>query len=243
MPLRGKVALVTGGAHRVGRSIVLELAARGAHVAINYHRSEKAALDTERCAAGFGVGAMRVRADAADPAQVSDMIAAVESRLGPIAFLVASAGVFRRTPINAVTERDWDEMMRGNFEVFRVPAAAIAATMQQRGGGAIVAIADVAAVRPWADYIPYCVAKSRVLNHARRLAVALAPAVRVNSVLPGPVLFPPDYPEVERQQEISRTLLRRGGHPEEVARVVAFLLENDYLTGVELPVDGGRLLA
>src|SRR5690606_27699437 len=122
-------------------------------------------------------------------------------------FLVASAGTFRRTPIDAVSERDWDDMMRGNFDVFRVPAAAIVPAMQRRGRGAIVAIGDVAAVRPWADYLPYCVAKSRVLHHARALAVALAPAVRVNCVLPGPVLFPPDYPDDERRREISRTLL------------------------------------
>lgn len=241
MSLRGKVALVTGGAHRVGRAIALELAARGANVAINYHRSRAAALDTERCAAGFGVAAISVAADAADAEQVAAMRIEVEARLGQIDLLVASAGVLRRTPIDSATEADWQDMMRGNFEVFRVPTAALAATMQRRGG-AIVAIADVAARRPWADYIPYCVAKRRVLEHARHLAIELAPRVRVNSVLPGPVLFPPDYPEAERRREVGRTLLERAGCGEDVARAVAFLLDNDYLTGVELPVDGGRLL-
>lgn len=240
MPLRGKTALVTGGAHRLGRAIVLELAARGVHVAINYHRSEAAAIDTQRCAAGFGVGAERCAADAADPRAVADMVEAVQQRLGSLDFLVASAGVFRRTPFATASEVDWADMMRGCFDVFRVPAAIVAPVMKRRGG-AIVAIADVAALRPWADYIPYSVAKSRVVEHTRRLAVELAPEVRVNCILPGPVLFPPGYPAQERRDEIERTLLGREGRAADVARAVADLLDSDYMTGVALPVDGGRL--
>ncbi len=242
MSIRGRVALVTGGAHRLGRAITLELAAHGAHVAINYHRSETAARDTERCAAAFGVAAMRIGADAADTDAVAAMVASVEARLGPIDFLVASAGVFRRTPVDGASERDWGEMMRGNFETFRVPAAIIAPSMQARGRGAIVAISDVAALRPWGDYIPYCVAKRRVLHHARQLASAFAPTVRVNCILPGPVLFPPDYPPAAQEREVAKTLLRRAGHASDIARAVLFLLENDYLTGAQIPVDGGRLL-
>lgn len=240
--LRGHVALVTGGAHRLGRAVVLELAARGAHVAINYHTSQAAAVDTEACAAAFGVRALSVRADAADPDAVADMVATVERRLGPIDHLIAAAGVFRRTPPHAVTAADWRDMTRGNLETFRVCAHAVAAKMTRRPGCSITAFADVAALRPWSDYIPYCVAKRRVLAEAERLAVRLAPAVRVNCVLPGPVLFPPGYPEDARQREISRTLLDRDGSAGAVARAVAFLIETDYLTGVRLPVDGGRLL-
>ncbi len=243
MSLRGKVALVTGGAHRLGRAVVLELASRGVDVAINFHHSHEAALATERCAAGYGVNAMRSPADAADPDAVERMVEEISDRLGTIDYLIAAAGVFRRTPVEAVGEDDWHDMMHGNVATFRTCAAAVAPRMQESGGGAIVAFGDVAALRPWRDYIPYCVSKSLVLAHARALAVELAPTVRVNSVLPGPVLFPPDYPEAARQSEIRRTLLQRAGHPGDIAGAVAFLLESDYLTGAELPVDGGRLLA
>jgi len=242
MSIRGKTVLITGGADRLGRSIALELASRGAQVAINYRRSSAAAEETRRRAAGFGVRTICAQADVTDPAATAVMVHTVEERLGPIDHLVAAAGVFQRTPLDEVTQDAWDEMMRGNYETFRVPAAILAPAMRHRGGGSIVAFGDVAAVRPWSDYIPYCVAKSRVLHHARDLAVAFAPEVRINCVLPGPVLFPPDYPAEARRKEVDRTLLRRAGQPGDVARAVAFLLEGEYLTGVQLPVDGGRLL-
>jgi NAD(P)-dependent dehydrogenase (short-subunit alcohol dehydrogenase family) len=233
---------VTGGAHRLGRSVVLELASRGADVAIHYNQSAAAALATARCAAGYGARTTIVQADAADEAAVAAMVDQVVADLGPVDILVACAGVFRRTPLADARTRDWQDMMRGNFDTFRNCADKLAPAMAARGRGAIVAFGDVAALRPWADYIPYCTAKARVLAHARTLSRRLAPAVRVNSVLPGPVLFPSDYPAEARHREVERTLLGRAGQPEDVARAVAFLLENDYLTGVELPIDGGRLL-
>ncbi len=221
---------------------MLELAARGSHVALNYNRSEDDAIDTERCAAAFGVRSLRVQGDAGDPSAAARMNEVVEETLGPIDYLVSCAGVFRRTPVETVVEADWRDMMHGNFETFRAAAAAVAPGMKRRGSGAIVAFGDVAAVRPWSEYLPYCVSKSCVLAHARELARALAPQVRVNAVLPGPVLFPPDYPAESSESEIRRTLLKRRGHGEDIARAVAYLLDNDYVTGAELPVDGGRLL-
>ncbi len=243
MDLRGKAVLVSGGARRLGRAIALAVANRGANVAVHFHSSEEAAIATEAEIRDGGSRAMRVGADAADSAEVGDMLQQVEAELGPLDAWVAAAGVFRRTPPNQVTDDDWQFMMRGNFETFRVPASLIGPAMVQRGAGSIVAIADVAAVRPWADYVPYCVSKSRLLHHARKLARELAPRVRVNTILPGPVLFPDDYPEEAKQREIGNTLLRREGSADDIAKAALFLLENDYLTGVQLPVDGGRLLA
>lgn len=239
--LRDKVVLVTGGAHRLGRAVALELAARGAHLAINYHRSAAEALDTARDVAGFGVAALPIQADAADPSQVDAMVEQVERDLGRIDHWIAAAGVFRRTPVASVTADDWRDMTRGNYETVRVCAERIAPTMVQRGGS-IVAFGDVGGIRPWADYIPYCVAKARVMAYAAELAARLAPSVRVNCILPGPVLFPLGYPAPARQREIDRTLLGRAGSAGAIARSVAFLVESEYITGVRLPVDGGRLL-
>jgi len=242
MNLRGGVTLITGGGHRLGRAIALELAARGANVAIHYHRSELAAAETEKRARALGVASMRAGADAADAGAVRAMLDRVRRTLGPVDAWVAGAGVFRRTPPSAVAPADWTDMMRGNYETFRVPAEQIAPAMIARGSGSIVAIGDVAALRPWTEYLPYCVSKSRLLHRVRQLARQLAPAVRVNAVLPGPVLFPENYPDEARQRELANTLLGREGSAADIARAVAFLLENDYLTGTLLAVDGGRLL-
>ena len=241
MQLSGATALVTGGAHRVGRAIALALAAEGANVAINYHRSAEAAAATvaevERC----GVRSVALPGDAADSNQFAGVLEGFDRAFPRLDLFVANAGAFRRTPLADVGAEDWDEMMRLNFETLLVPARQVAERMRDRGGS-IVAIADVAAVHPWADYVPYCVAKSCVVGLVRGLARALAPKVRVNAVAPGPVLFPEGFDPRAREREIARTALGREGSAADVAAAVAFLARDDYVTGALLPVDGGRLL-
>lgn len=241
MQLSGATALVTGGAHRVGRAIALALAAEGANVAINYHRSAGAAAatvaDVERC----GVRCVALPGDAADADQFARVLEGFDCVFPRLDLFVANAGAFRRTPLAQVAAEDWDEMMRLNFETLLVPVRAIADRMRE-GGGSIVAIADVAAVDPWADYVPYCVAKSCVVGLVRGLARALAPKVRVNAVAPGPVLFPEGFDSKAREREIARTAVGREGSAADVAAAVAFLARDEYVTGALLPVDGGRLL-
>ena len=241
MQLSGATALVTGGAHRVGRAIALALAAEGANVAINYHRSADAAgatvAEVERC----GVRSLALPGDAADAAGFARVLDGFDRAFPRLDLLVANAGAFRRTPLGSVDESNWDEMMRLNFDTLLVPVRQVAERMRD-GGGAIVAIADVAAVHPWADYIPYCVAKSCVVGLVRGLARQLAPKVRVNAVAPGPVLFPDGFDPKARAREIARTALGREGSAADVAAAVVFLARDEYVTGALLPVDGGRLL-
>jgi pteridine reductase len=241
MNLRGANVLITGGAHRLGRAIALRLAAEGANLAINYHRSAAAAEETCADALRQGVRCITVAGDAAEGNAVAAMAERVETELGRLDLWVANAGIFRRTPFADVDAAGWDEMWRGNFLTFARPAAVIAPLLRRRGG-CIVAIADVAAQRPWADHLPYSVAKSSVVALARRLAIDLAPAVRVNAIAPGPVLFPTDFPADQRRHEVERTLLRREGGAENIAAAVVELATNDYVTGALYPVDGGRLL-
>lgn len=243
MELSGRTALVTGGAHRLGRRITLALAGAGANVVVHYNDSAAAAEETVLLAREAGVDASAVQADASKPPQVERMLASVFARFDHIDLFVANAGVFRRTPISSLGEADWDDMLRLNFETFRVPVQRIARRMQEQGAGSIVALADVAGIRPWADYAPYSIAKSCVIAYARVLARRLAPAVRVNCIAPGPILFPPSYGLDARRREISRTLLNRQGRPEQIGDAVLYLARNDYVTGTVLPVDGGRLLA
>ena len=243
MQLRGATALITGGAHRLGRAIGLALAEAGTNVAFTYWSSADAARETVRALEQRGVRALAVRADAADDRRMAAAIATVRRTFGRVDVWVANAGVFRRTPLAAATPADWDDMLRLNFETFLVPARRLGPLMVRQGSGCIVALGDVAALRPWADYLPYCVAKRAVVAHALSLARTLAPAVRVNVIAPGPVLFPPDFPAAAKRREIARTLLKREGSARDIAEAAMYLIAADYVTGVVLPVDGGRRFA
>lgn len=242
MELRGSTALITGGAHRLGREITLALARAGVDVAINYHRSADAARATASDAEALGVRALSIAADAADENAVDAMVGQTLAAFGRIDLLVANAGVFRRTPFSTLTRADWDDMMRLNVTTFLVPARRVGRAMRERGRGSIIALGDVAGVRPWAAHLPYSIAKSCVIALVETLAVELAPAVRVNAIAPGPVLFPPDYDPEAARAEIARTLLARGGQASDVGTAACYLAAADYVTGTVLPVDGGRLL-
>lgn len=240
MALHGSTALITGGAHRLGRAIGLALAEAGADVAFTYLRSAAAARDTRRALEQRGVRALALRADAADDRQMAAVVRRVRRDFGRIDCWVANAGVFRRTPLAEATAADWDDMLRLNFATFLVPARHIGPLMRRQGAGSIIALGDVAALRPWANYLPYCLAKRALTAHAMHLARRLAPAVRVNVIAPGPVLFPPDFPAAARRREVGRTLLQRAGSEADIAQAACYLAAADYVTGVVLPVDGGR---
>jgi NAD(P)-dependent dehydrogenase (short-subunit alcohol dehydrogenase family) len=243
MHLRGATALITGGAHRLGRDIALSLADAGSDVAFTYLSSRAAARETLAAIEERGVRGLAVRCDAADDAQVARALQQITAVFPRLDLWVSNAGVFRRTSLARASERDWNDMWRLNFTTFLVPARRIGAQMQQQGAGCIIAMADVAAIQPWADYIPYCVAKRGVVALVEDLARRLAPQVRVNAIAPGPVLFPPDFPAAARAREIARTRLRRAGTPQDISAAVRYLASAEYVTGTLMPVDGGRLLA
>ena len=241
MELRNAAAVVTGGAHRLGRAIALELARAGCNVVINYHRSEAEAEATLAEVRALGVRAATFRANVSECSEARALVEFTTRQFGSIDVLVANAGVFERAPLEKATQAQFDAMVASNANTLIHCAQAAGAVMRERGG-AIVALADVAALQPWAEYGAYCAAKATVVGLVHGLARELAPLVRVNAVAPGPVLFPEQFDPLQRQQEIARTLLRREGGAEEVASAVLFLARSDYVTGVVLPVDGGRLL-
>lgn len=242
MDLRGATALITGGAHRLGRAMALGLAEAGADIAFTYFASRAAARETVTAIEERGGRALALRADAADDRQMARVLTAVQRRFGRLDLWIANAGVFRRTPLAAATAADWDDMLRLNLGTFLVPARRIGPFMQRQGHGAIIALGDIAAEQAWADYLPYSIAKRGVAALALSLARRLAPAVRVNVIAPGPVLFPPGFPAAARRREIRRTLLKRAGSATDVVGAVRFLAAADYVTGIVLPVDGGRRL-
>ncbi len=244
MELRGRWALVTGGAKRVGRAIACELARHGANVVVHYHTSRAEADDTVAELRGLGVDAVACHAELAEAAAVVRLAEEAEARSGGLTILVNNASNYLRVPFDALTEAVWDASLDTNLKAPFLLAWHIGRAMRARGQGRIVNLADWAAERPYRDYLPYCVSKAGIVCLTKALAKELAPAVQVNAVAPGPVLPPADMTDAERAAIARATPLGRIGTPEDVARCVRFLCaEADFSTGAIFHVDGGRLIA
>jgi NAD(P)-dependent dehydrogenase (short-subunit alcohol dehydrogenase family) len=243
MDLNGKVALVTGGAIRVGRAIALALAAGGADVVINYNSSDVEARRTKADIFALGRQALTVKADVSQASQVQALIDATATRFGRLDVLVNSASLWKDTPWPEVSEADWDLLQGVAVKGAFLCAKAAAPHLAAHGDGAIVNIVDLSALVPFPGFLPHSAAKAALLNLTYALAMEMAPAVRVNAVAPGAVLPPPDYTEEQIAMAKKTTLLQRWGTAEDVARTVVFLAESPYITGALIPVDGGEMLA
>ena len=247
IPHTGRVALVTGGGRRVGHTIVRALAARGYAVAIHANSSLAEAREAAAAREAVGIPALAVTANLRDEGPVRAMVHRVADHFGRIDAVVTSAAIWHRQPFEAVTADD----LRQHFDVnvvgsFVVAQEAAMTMIDQETGGSIVCVGDWAVARPYRDYAGYFPSKGAIPTMTRTLAVELAarnPRLRVNCVLPGPVMLPPDLSAEERAEAVAGTLVKREGTPEHVAHAVLFLIENDFVTGVCLPVDGGRTIA
>lgn len=236
----GKTALITGGAHRVGKAISLALARAGANIVINYNTSSAAADATAAEIEALGVEALAIQADISDHRQVEKMVAAAVSRFGSVDILVNSASLWRETPFPTDNFDDWHQvtatLINGSFFC----ANFVAPLMLKKGQGVIINIIDLAAFEPWPNFMAHSVGKAALLALSRQLALELAPAVRVNAVAPGPVLPPPDYDDAKIDRTAQKTLLNRWGAPEDVAEAVLYFIKADYVTGEVLAIDGGE---
>ena len=242
MKVEGKTALVTGGAHRVGKAIAMTLAQAGANVVINYYSSDTAAPESILVFAALGVGGLAVQADVGDLEQVRALVAAAADRFGAVDILVNSASIWQKTPLPMGDFADWHRVLGLLVHGSMYCADAVAPMMQEQGEGAIVSIVDLAAWKPFSGYVAHSVGKAGLLALTRSLALELAPAVSVNAVAPGPVLPPPDYSEEQIARIARRTLKGRWGKAQDVAGAVRFLVEADYITGEVIVVDGGERL-
>jgi NAD(P)-dependent dehydrogenase (short-subunit alcohol dehydrogenase family) len=243
MELRGKAALVTGGAVRLGRAIALGLARRGADVLITYHSSSREAEAAVEEMRSLGVRAAAARCDQRREAEVRAAVQAELAAFGRLDVLVNSAAIFPRRPLAELDAAAWDEALETNLRGPFLFALHAAPALKADGGGKIINLADVAGVRPWPNYLPYSVSKAGVIALTHGLAKALAPEVQVNAVAPGAILWPGDYPEEQRRAVLARVPLARAGSPADVVNTILYLIEaSDYVTGALIPVDGGRLI-
>lgn len=242
-----KVALVTGsGKRRIGNEVARALGERGYAIAVHYRGSEDEARQTAEQLNAQGIEAAPFHADFADDQAAIQLIERVLTRFGRIDVLAHCAAAYHSKTLEDITiedvRREWEVNTLATFVLSQRTGMAM---VRQAEGGSIVLFGDWATVRPYRDYAAYFVSKGAIATMTRCLAVELGtrnPRVRVNCIQPGPVLFPPDLPAAERQRSLRSTLARREGSPDCVARAVLHFVENDYLTGVCLPVDGGRTI-
>ncbi len=241
MNINGKLALVTGSSKRIGRAIAVELARRGARVAI-HHRSretEADAVETLNLVREAGGTGELFQAELTDMGQLEELFEGLNRTFGGLHILVNNASVFAPAVADQTTEAVWDEQMNSNAKAPFFVAQRAARLMQE---GKIVSLADVAGEVIWPGYLAYSVSKAALLAVNRGLAKTYAPHIQVNAIAPGPVLFPEYYSEEQKKRAIERTLLKREGNPEDIVSAVIFLIENDYITGELIHVDGGRHL-
>jgi pteridine reductase len=240
-----KVALVTGsGKRRVGFHVADALAARGYALAVHYRTSATEAAASVEALRGRGVEAVGVQADLTDEDSVRGLVKQTLKYFGRLDVLVNCAAAWQSKKLEDVTAVDVRRYFETNtVATFLCSQQAGLAMVRQPEGGCIVTLGDWAVVRPYVNYAAYFPSKGAIPTLTRTLAVELAtrnPNIRVNCILPGPVLLPPDLPEAERRQAINATLVKREGRPENIAQAVLFFIDNDFVTGVCLPVDGGR---
>src|SRR3989338_4341015 len=242
--MQGKVMLVTGGAKRVGAAICRRLHAAGAQVAVHYHSSAQQALALQdelnrlrpKSAAAF-------QADLLDLDALPKLVHKVVRKFGQLDALVNNASSFYATPLAELNEQQWHDLLGTNLRAPLFLAQAAAAELRRRHG-CIVNIADIHAERPMHGHLLYSVAKAGLAALTRALAQEMAPQVRVNAVAPGVIMWPENadwMDEEQRRKIVAHTLLKREGEPDDIAKTVAFLIQDaPYVTGQIIAVDGGR---
>ncbi len=241
--LRGKVALVTGSARRVGKVIALELARHGMHQVIHHSSSDQEAEATAREIAALHVETLIVKADQSQPAEVERLFMAIRSRFGRIDLLVNSASTFEPGSILDLPFEGWKHTLGVNLDGPFLCSQQAARLMRERNeGGAIVNILDLSALKPWKTYPAHSVSKAALAKLTEVMALSLGPDIRVNAIALGPVLrdegrTPEQWESVGQRLPIGHT-----GDPTDAAQAVVFLATQPFITGTILRVDGGDLL-
>ena len=243
MELNGRVAIVTGGAIRLGRAISLALASRGMKVVINYHSSDSEAKQTLKDVEALGAEAIAIQADVSKNSDVERLISSAVDHFGKVDVLINNAAIFYHKEFLELTEEDFDRNISINLKGPYLCCLAAGKHMLQQQAGKIINIACTSGFMPWTGFIPYSISKAGVISLTKVMAKTLGPNIQVNAIAPGPVLLPEHYTAEERDRAVKSTVLKREGSPQDITKTILFLLEgSDYITGDVIAVDGGRLL-
>jgi NAD(P)-dependent dehydrogenase (short-subunit alcohol dehydrogenase family) len=246
LDISDQVALVTGSAHRVGKAIAIELAKAGVNILVHYHSSENDTVrETVQEIKSHGVDAFPVQANIALPDGVETVFAALRERYGRLNILVNSASVFHKNTFLEVTPEDWQRSLAVNLTAPLLCSQAAVPLMRSNdpSGGVIINICDYGSVRPWIDRVDHGVSKAGLLMLTKVAAVSLGPEhVRVNGIVPGPVLQSAGLSDDMWARIGDRLPLGHTGEPGDVARAVVYLASENFLTGTILEVSGGEHL-
>lgn len=242
--LTDKVALITGGAQRVGAMTARLLHAAGANLVLHYRNSRQQALDLQsELNALRSNSVILVQADLLETIKLKAIIKSCIEQWGRLDILVNNASSFYPTPMGKVTENDWDDLIGSNMKAPFFLSQAAAPYLEQQNG-CIISIVDIHAQRPMEGHSVYNMAKAGLAMLVKTLAFELGPKIRVNGVAPGAIMWPDnDMDDITKQRIVSRTYLKRKGSAQDIARTVLFLAADaDYITGQVIAVDGGRSL-
>jgi NAD(P)-dependent dehydrogenase (short-subunit alcohol dehydrogenase family) len=240
--MHDQAAIVTGSAHRIGRSIALELARAGVHLIVHYFHSPEAVVkETLHDLKALGIEAFPVQADLSTPTGVDSLFAAANEHFERLDIFVNSASNFQRRKLLEVSLDDWNETITTNLTApFLCTQRAILRMRENTPpGGVIVNICDRGAIDPWPEFAHHGISKAGLLALTKVTAASYGPEIRANAIIPGLVLKPDAMPEDRWQNFAKEAPAARPGTGEDVGRAVVYLASEDYLTGVVLHVDGG----
>jgi NAD(P)-dependent dehydrogenase (short-subunit alcohol dehydrogenase family) len=239
MKLSGQVAVVTGGAKRIGRSVALALAREGADVVVNYESSQSEAEGVAEEIRALGRRAAVVQGNVAHRADVQRLFGEVEREFGRLDILVNNAGAFFQAKFEELTEEQWDFVMNVNVKSQFLCSQVAAPLLKRSGRGRIINLSSLGGLLPWPLYTHYCVSKAGSIMLTKCLARALGPEITVNSIAPGTIQFGGEAPD---EDYIKRVPLHRTGTGEEIAEAAVYFATAEFVTGQILAVDGGRSL-
>lgn len=255
MRLHDTVAIVTGAGRRLGREIALGLAREGCHVVVHYGRSPEAARETSDAIRELGRESLTLSANLARPDDIEALFCAVADRFGRLDVLVNSAASFERKALEEITVEDWDAVQAVNTRAPFLCTQHAACLMRETSGrlgssgepdapAAIINFGDMAGVSAWSGFVHHGVSKAGILHLTRLTARELGPDIRVNAIVPGPILPAPgeDPASDTWAAKGERVPLGRTGQPSHIVESVVFLTKNDYMTGDTMFVDGGEHL-
>ncbi|NOQ78465.1 MAG: pteridine reductase [Gammaproteobacteria bacterium] len=239
-----KVALITGGAQRVGAMTARLLHAAGANLILHYRHSRQSALELQtELNDKRNNSVILIQAELLETVKLKGIITKSIEQWGRLDILINNASSFYPTPMGTVTENDWDDLIGSNMKApFFLSQAAAPHLEKQKG--CIINIVDIHAQRPMEGHSVYNMAKAGLAMLVKTLAFELGPKIRVNGVAPGAIMWPAqEMDDLTKQRIVSRTYLKRKGSAEDIAKTVLFLASNaDYISGQIIAVDGGRSL-
>jgi len=242
MELNGKVAIVTGGAVRLGKALALALAKQGARLVIHYGSSAGPAQETVTEIKAMGSDALAIQADLSQSGEAPSIVERAVAHFGQVDILVNSAAIFEPGNWDDTTEANWDQHFAINLKSPFFLSQAFAKHVGREQAGHIVNIADWRGVRPGTGHVAYTLTKAALIAMTKSLALALAPNIQVNAIAPGMILPPPGEDQSYLERKAGKIPAQRVGSPQEIAKALLFLLRSDFVTGELIFVTGGQHL-